>query len=105
MHAVGGHDRQQCVVQVAAVEREIGRAVTGLHRRPKGMIVAYRPGHAVAVERGYRQERELPKPVLEAEPAMYAHGIGTLLNAGADSGESLRLLVDFHRDATLAQRC
>ena len=36
---------------------------------------------------------------------MYAHGIGTLLNAGADAGESLRLLVDFHRDPALAQRC
>jgi hypothetical protein len=104
MHALRRHDRRQRLVHVAAVEREIGRAVALLDRAPKRMIVGDRAGEPVAIERGGRAERDLTQPVLDAQTAMHSHRVGALLDAGAHPGEGLGLLVDLDRDAVLAQR-
>src|SRR6478609_11831347 len=44
VHALAGHDGCQRLVQVAAMEREIGRAVTLLELAPEWMIVGHLAG-------------------------------------------------------------
>src|SRR3954468_2487508 len=104
VHAVAGHDGRQRLVQVAAMEREIGRAVTLLELAPEWMIVGHLAGGGVAVERGCRVKRDLAQAILDPQSTQYAHGVGTLLDACAHPRELVGLLVDVHSDAAAAQR-
>ena len=90
-------------MQVAAVHRQIGRAVTRLDRGAERMVVGDRAGDAVAAERGRRPVRDLPHAVLDAEPAVDLHGVRALLQAGADAGEPVGLLEDLRFEAALVQ--
>ena len=90
-------------MQVAAVHRQIGRAVARLDRAPERVVVGDRAGDAVAVERGRRPVRDLSHAVLDAEPAVHLHGVRALLQAGADAGEPVGLLVDLRFEAALVQ--
>jgi hypothetical protein len=103
MHAVRWHDRGERLVQVAAVEREIGRAVARLDRASERMIVGDLAGRAVAVQRRGRAEGHLPQPILDTQTAMHPHCVRALLDAGAHARELFGLLVDLDRDAAPAQ--
>ncbi len=89
-------------MQVAAMEREIGRAVTLLELAPERMVVGHRAGGGVAVERGCRVERDLAQAILDPQSTQHAHRVGALLDACAHPRELVGLLVDVHRDAALA---
>jgi hypothetical protein len=104
VHAVGRYDIGERRMQVAAMEREIGRAVALLDRAAERMLVGDRARHRVAVERGDRRERHVAQPRLDAEAAMHLHGVRALLDAGADARECFRLLIDLGLDADAAQR-
>ena len=94
----------QGVVQVAAMEREIGRAVARFDRGAERMIVGDFAGISIAVERCRRGERNLPHALLDAQAAMHLERVRALLDAGADARKLLRLLIDLGHDAALEQR-
>jgi hypothetical protein len=91
-------------MQVAAVEREIRRAVALLELAPERVIVGDPAGGGVAVERRCRVKRDLAQAILDAQSTVHAHGVRALLDAGADPRELVRLLVDAHGDPAAAQR-
>src|ERR1700722_2064486 len=86
------------------MQRQVRRAVARLDGTAERMIVGHRACDGVAVERGCGRKRDVTQPRLDAEPAMHPHGIGALLDAGADTGEGLRLLVDLDVDPGAAER-
>jgi hypothetical protein len=104
MYGFRRHDRRQSLVQIAAMEREIGRAVPRLDRRSERMIVGDLAADRVAVEGSCGRERDVAQARLDAEPAVDLHCVRALLNAGTDPRELLRLLVDLGADAALPQR-
>src|ERR1700741_5386292 len=86
------------------MQGEERRAVARLDLPAERMVVGHLAGIGVAVERACGRMANLPQPVLDAEPAMHLHRIRALLDAGADAGERLGLLVDDRLDEEFAQR-
>ncbi len=86
------------------MHRQVGRAVARLDLAAERVIVGDLAGEGVAIERALRRERDRPRALLDAEPAMHLHGVRALLDAGADPGERVGLLVDHRFDEILAQR-
>src|SRR5262245_52843898 len=91
-------------MQVAAMQRQVGRPVALLDRAAPGVVVSDLAGQRLAVERGGWCERDRAQPLLDAERAVYFHGVRALLDAGADPGEGLGLLVHRRVEPDPAQR-
>jgi hypothetical protein len=104
VHAIGRDDGHQGVMQVAAMEREIGRAVSPFELAPERMIVGHVAGGGIAIERRRGVKRNLAQAILDTQPTQHAHRVRALLDAGADPREFVRLLVDCDRNAALVQR-
>jgi hypothetical protein len=102
---VSRHDAGERGMQVAAMQRQIGRAVALLDRTAQRVVVGHLAAAGVTVERGGGRIAHVAQPGLDAEPAMHLHGVRALLDAGADAREGLGLLVDDRVDAGLLQRC
>src|SRR5262245_29167304 len=91
-------------MQVAAMERQVGRAIALLDEATPGMVVGHLAGDCFPVKGGCGCEREGTQAILDAERAMDLHGIRALLDAGTDPSKGLCLLVDGRLDADLTQR-
>jgi hypothetical protein len=101
---VSRHDVGERRMQVAAMQCEIRRAVTFLHRATQRIVVSHLAADGVAVKRRGGRKAHVAQPGLDAQSAMHLHGVWALLDAGADPREGLGLLVDDRIDAGLPQR-
>ena len=90
----GGLIEMQRRMQLRAMQRNVGRAEAlldlGAHRVQIGDLARV----PLAIVSDLRREPDTSDALLEPEAAHHFHRVGIQLQAGADPGERLRLLVD-----------
>ncbi len=95
----GGGERG---LQIAAMDRPIGRAVALLGVFAERHAHDLAPGHAVKDAQRRRRDGGRPQPALQAEIDQDARGVGRQLDAGTGFLEPLRLFQ--HDDAKAVAR-
>jgi hypothetical protein len=98
-------DRGQCGMQITPMHQQVGRAVPSFSSGAERIFKAHRARIEVSIFPRAGLESDRSETILKIKGADNLYGVRTHLNAGADTREMRRLLVNFGLQTRLLKRC